>query len=79
MEGKDQGTARESKPVLPMPRQLMEDDEEGVTGVVHVAHKNAVALAKDVDVERARIAARMEALRDKLSNSGPIALRPKKR
>lgn len=80
MESKNAG-ARESKPVIVPPPSagLLEDDEESVTGVVNVAHQSAEVRSKDVDAERDKITQRMQTLREKLSNSGPIAKRPRKK
>jgi len=67
-------------PQAPRPlEELLEDDEDGVTGVVNVAHQNANALTKDVDAQREKLNSRMHTLREKLSNSGPLARRPRKK
>lgn len=63
---------------LPL-EELLEDDEESVTGVVNVAHQNADTLTKDVDAQREKLNSRMQTLREKLSNSGPLARRPRKK
>ena len=72
---------RAAAPPSPRPPapDLLEDDEEGVTGVVNVAHQNADTLTKDVDAQREKLTSSMQTLREKLSNSGPLARRPRKK
>ena len=77
LEEKSHGAARRASPPPPPP-ELLEDDEETVTGVVHIAHQSADTLTRDVDAQRDKINASIQALREKLSNSGPIARRPRK-
>ena len=53
---------------------LLEDDDDGVTGVVNVAHQNAEHVGKSVDAQQQKLTEQMQKFQRRLLDSGPINL-----
>lgn len=66
--------SRESNPSHPTPspsasHQLLEDDEDGVTGITTVSRKEAESLAADREAAIGQTSRKMRELRNRLSGS----------
>lgn len=53
----------------PSAAELLEDDEESVTGSVNIAQKNAVQLAEEREKKSAAVKRKFQALREKLAET----------
>jgi len=67
----------ETRPKTMPPKALhgLLEDDDGVTGVVNVAHQNADTAGKDVDAQQTKLTKQMQKLQRRLLDSGPIDLR----
>jgi flagellar capping protein FliD len=69
MNSKVSGVRRLDMPSSPGQEDLLDDEEESVTGNVNIAHKDATQLAKEREEQARKVKRKFQAIREKLAQS----------